>query len=163
MERKEGIARAATAATEMVRAAQRGMAAAFDTARVDVLATVAAGPLRPREIGAELQMAPSSITRHVQALEDAGQVTVSADPTDARTCLVAISDAGRTELTTLADAGAATFGDVLAEWSDEDVHTLATLLTRLTRDWAERGPAARRRVTPSRPPRWRYAPPPGEA
>jgi DNA-binding MarR family transcriptional regulator len=112
--------------------------------------------MRPSAISEQLDMAPSSVTRHVQALEDAGHVTVRPDPQDARTCLIEATTAGSTELEQLELAGLATFDDVVADWSVRDLQQLAKLMKRLTEDWARRGPAARRRVRTT--PRWRYRP-----
>ncbi len=101
-------------------------------------------------------MAPSSVTRHVQALEDAGQVTVEADPADARTCLIEVTEAGTKELEHLEAAGLTVFAEVVAEWSEDDLRTLTSLLTRLTDDWEQRGPAAKRDNHPKKEPRWRF-------
>jgi DNA-binding MarR family transcriptional regulator len=131
----------------------------FDARHAGVLHVVAAqGPVRPSAIGELLDMAPSSVTRHVQALEDAGQVVVRADPADARTCLIEVTEAGSIELGDLEEAGLTVFAEVVAEWSVEDLATLTRLLHRLTDDWARRGPAAKRRNQPKREPRWRFRP-----
>ena len=136
------------------------MARAFDAARVGVLRAVAPLPLHPSEISERLDMAPSSVTRHTQALEDAGHVVVEPDPSDGRTCLVRATPDGLDELDRLEQAGLATFERVVAEWDLDDVRTLTRLMRRLTEDWAERGAAARREVRPPRPPRWRFRPHP---
>lgn len=149
--------RAAQATVSLVAAAQRGIADAFDVSRVGVLRAVAQdGPLRPAAIGSRQRMARSSVTRHVQALQDAGQVDVVADPQDGRTCLVSATDAGRAELDQIDDIGGAAFAAVVADWTDEDLEALTRLLGRLQQDWAERGRAARRSTTPAQPPRWRH-------
>jgi DNA-binding MarR family transcriptional regulator len=142
----------------LVSEAQRGMARAFDAPRVGVLRVVADGPQRPSEIGERLDMAPSSVTRHVQALEDAGHVTVEADPFDARTCFVDATPDGREELHRLEQLGLAAFEQVTAEWDVDDLATLTRLLRRLTEDWAERGTSARRPARHGKAPRWRYRP-----
>jgi DNA-binding MarR family transcriptional regulator len=147
----------ARATTRLVTEAQQGMAKSFDTPRVGVLQVVAGqGPVRPGAIGERLDMAPSSVTRHVQALEDAGHVLVEADPSDARTCLISVTEAGQAELDHLEQIGLAVFADVVADWSAEDLTTLARLMGRLTDDWAARGPAAKRGNKPNREPRWRF-------
>jgi DNA-binding MarR family transcriptional regulator len=157
MERKTAVAELSRSAFTLITDAQRAMSRSFDVPRVGVLRTVAAaGPLRPSGIAEALNMAPSSVTRHVQALEDAGQVAVQPDPADARTCLIELTEAGQTELDQLTEAGDAVFGRVVADWDVEDLQVLARLMTRLTADWAERGPAARKHARST--PRWRYAP-----
>src|SRR5262245_43048456 len=156
MERTNAVRELNRATFVLVSEAQRGMARAFDAPRVGVLRVVADGPSRPSEIGEALDMAPSSVTRHVQALEDAGHVRVEADPFDARTCLVQATDDGVEELRKLEQLGLAAFEQVVAEWDLEDVATLTRLVRRLTEDWAERGAAARRQPRPGKAPRWRF-------
>jgi DNA-binding MarR family transcriptional regulator len=163
MERTNAVLELSRATFVLVSEAQRGMAKAFDAPRVGVLRAVADGPLRPSEIGERLDMAPSSVTRHVQALEDAGQVTVEADPYDARTCLVQASEDGVEELTRLEQLGLTAFEQVVAEWDADDIATLTRLVTRLTKDWAERGAAARRPARPGKAPRWRFKPQEGQS
>jgi DNA-binding MarR family transcriptional regulator len=156
MERTDVVRELSRAAFVLVSEAQRGMARAFDAPRVGVLRVVAEGPLRPSEIGERLDMAPSSVTRHVQALEDAGHVSVEADPFDARTCLVEATPDGVEELTRLEQLGLAAFEEVVAGWDVKDLATLTRLLRRLTEDWAERGTAARRQPRSGKAPRWRF-------
>ncbi|MEU4196687.1 MarR family winged helix-turn-helix transcriptional regulator [Kribbella sp. NPDC026611] len=157
------LVRALTRATvALVGDAQRGMARAFDVPRVNVLRVVGAEVQRPSVIGERLGMAPSSVTRNIQALEDAGQVTVEIDPDDGRTCLVSATAAGLSELQQLDDIGATVFGAVVEDWSDSDIKTLTRLLERLTSDWAQRGPSARRRTRPTTNPRWRHRPEPAD-
>lgn len=143
----------------LVAEAQRGMDRNVDLPRVSVLGLVARqGPVRPGEVARQLQMAASTVTRHVQALEDAGQLTVRPDPHDARTCLLEPTDAGRGELAALQRAGVDTFAAVVEDWPDADIPTLAELLGRLRRDWEERGERARAHPSPDRQPRWRRPP-----
>jgi DNA-binding MarR family transcriptional regulator len=140
----------------LVGEAQRGIARNTDAPRVAVLGVVAGeGPVRPGAVARRLDMAPSSVTRHVQALEDAGQLSVRPDPDDARTCLLELTPAGRAELDELAQVGAQTFAAVVEDWPDDDLEALARLIGRLRRDWAEREETARRRPAPDRTPRWR--------
>jgi DNA-binding MarR family transcriptional regulator len=161
MERKTAILEVSRSAFSLITEAQQAMAKAFDVPRVGVLRTVAlSGPLRPSAVSEQLDMAPSSVTRHIQALEDAGDLTVRVDPTDARTCLIEVTKAGRTELARLEELGQAVFEEVVADWSVRDLQMLARLMRRLTTDWAQRGPSARRRHAHSDgQPRWRFRPP----
>jgi DNA-binding MarR family transcriptional regulator len=163
MERTEVVRAVNRATFRLVTDAQRGMGRSFDAPRVGVLQVVAAqGPVRPGTIGEQLDMAPSSVTRHVQALEDAGHLAVQADPDDARTCLIEVTEAGQEELGRLETAGLAVFAEVVAGWTVEEMGTLARLMERLTDDWARHGAAARTRNQPKREPRWRYRPHPTE-
>jgi DNA-binding MarR family transcriptional regulator len=109
-------------------------------------------------VAQRLGMPASTVTRHVQALEDAAQVSVRPDPHDARTCLVEATAAGRAEMDGLERVGAERFAAVIEHWPDRDIDTLAELITRLRRDWAEREETARRRQPANRQPRWRRPP-----
>lgn len=159
MERTDAVRDLNRATFVLVTEAQRGMARAFDAPRVGVLRAVAPGRLRPSEISERLDMAPSSVTRHVQALEDAGHVSVEPDPSDARTCLIEATPAGIAELNQLERIGLDAFEQVVQDWEVEDLRTLTRLLRRLTADWSERGTSARRQARPGNVPRWRFRPP----
>ncbi|HZE41324.1 MAG TPA: MarR family transcriptional regulator [Stackebrandtia sp.] len=158
MERNNAVLELNRATFVLVTEAHRGMARAFDAARVGVLQAVAPNPLRPSEIGERLDMAPSSVTRHTQALEDAGHVSVEADPDDGRTCLIRATPDGIEELQRLEQIGNDAFSRVVSDWTTDDLHTLTRLLRRLTSDWAERGASARARARQTKPTRWRFRP-----
>lgn len=53
------------------------------------------GPITPGEIGAQLAMAPQSLTRPLAALEQRGYVVRTPDPADGRGALVSATGAGR--------------------------------------------------------------------
>ncbi|GAB3400958.1 MarR family winged helix-turn-helix transcriptional regulator [Flindersiella endophytica] len=156
MERKDVVRGLNRATFELGSDAQRGMARSFDVPRVGVLRSVANEKLRPSEIGERLDMAPSSVTRHVQALEDAGHVSVEPHPDDARTCLVLATAAGVEELDKLERAGLEAFEQVVQDWDEADLRELTRLLWRLATDWSERGATARRQPKPGSVPRWRF-------
>src|SRR4029453_14643392 len=103
---KGDIRRLSQAVTALTTAAARGMSRAFDAPRVGVLGlAVPRGEVTPSEAAAELDLPASSITRHTQALEDAGQVTVVRNPHDARSCLIRPTAAGVAELWGIEEAG----------------------------------------------------------
>ncbi len=65
------------------------------TTQYSLLACVdSLGPLPPGEIARHLSMDPSTLTRNLQPLEDAGWVRVDAGP-DARSRLVVVTETGR--------------------------------------------------------------------
>ncbi len=67
--------------------------------RYGVLNIIAAQELmRPTEIADELDMMPSSVSRHLQALLAEGLVAVSGNPDDRRSSLVTSTDTGRAPL-----------------------------------------------------------------
>jgi DNA-binding MarR family transcriptional regulator len=84
--------------------------------------------VRPSEIAAELGVHQSSVTRQVQALEETGQVEVTADPADRRSCFVALSPAGRAELDRLNQVGLGRFAKFVGDWDPEEVRELTRLL-----------------------------------
>jgi DNA-binding MarR family transcriptional regulator len=140
------VRRLSRAIAELATAATRGMSRAFDINRVGLLRlAVERGPITPGEAAAELDLPASSVTRHAQALAEAGQVAIGRNPGDARSALISATDRGRAELEALDGAGAQVFGGVVEGWSEEDVEALARLAERLAADWAARGAQARRR------------------
>ncbi|AKU14715.1 hypothetical protein VV02_00550 [Luteipulveratus mongoliensis] len=128
----------------------------LDLTRVRVLGTVAAqGPIRPSAIAAGLGLTASATSRHLTALERAGQVTVEPDSHDSRTFLVRQTERGTAEVDTTIQAGSAVFAEVIADWSDEDVATARDLITRLNEAWEQRGESAAPAAAPGAGPRWR--------
>lgn len=100
--------------------------------RLSVLQLIAANPgVSPKAIAAELDLHPSSITRQVQALEEAGHVAVVANQEDRRSCRLTLTDAGREELNRLTQIGLGRFATFVAAWDAEEVRTLARLLWKL--------------------------------
>jgi DNA-binding MarR family transcriptional regulator len=161
---KRDLERLSRAVAVLAASATRGMSRAFDVNRVGVLRlAVGRGQVTPSEAAGELDLPPSSVTRHVQALEAAGHVAVTRSPDDARSCLVRPTGAGRAEVQAIERAGLEVFAGVVADWAPEDVRTLATLTERLTADWSARGPAQQARVRRTRPvARWQHDPIPAD-
>jgi DNA-binding MarR family transcriptional regulator len=159
------IRRLSQAVTALTTAAARGMSRAFDVHRVGVLGlAVTRGEVTPSEAAAELDLPASSITRHTQALEDAGQVTVVRNPHDARSCLIRPTAAGVAELRGIEEAGLEVFRGVVGDWTAEEVRTMAALTERLTAAWATHGRAQQARVRRTRPvSRWQHDPLPTDA
>jgi DNA-binding MarR family transcriptional regulator len=97
-----------------------------------VLQVIGAHPgVSPKAIAAELGLHPSSITRQVQVLEDAGQVVVVANQEDQRSCQITLTDAGQQALNQLTRIGFDRFALFVADWDAEDVRTLTRLLLKL--------------------------------
>ncbi len=144
----------ALAVMDLIETGQRRIARKLDLTRLRILATVAdQGPLRPRELATELGLTASAVSRHLAALEDAGEVAITPDPADARTFLVAVTRAGRRGLTAATDTGTAAFVSVVADWTDVQVIEALRGVNRLNEVWAEHhrrtdppAPAANRAV-----------------
>lgn len=95
--------------------------------------------VRPSQLAEQLSVHPSLVTRQIQELEDAGYVAVEADPADARSVLVSITDAGTEEQRRLAQIGLDRFALFVADWQAEEVRTLTKLLEKLERSKAAAG------------------------
>lgn len=144
----------ARAVMELIDQGHRRISRRIDLTRVRVLGLLSArGPLRPRDIAAELGLTASATSRHLTALERDGHVAVEADPADSRTFLVRVAPAGQAEIDATVDAGAAVFAQVIADWPAEDVTAARVLIARLNEAWARRGDAP----TPPAGPRWQRA------
>jgi len=100
-----------------------------------VLGVLAAdGPTSVNAIADALRLDPSTVTRQVLAMEQAGQVVRAADASDGRVTLVRPTDEGLAALARTRDVRAAVYGEVLAAWPGDDLAELARLLTRLNED-----------------------------
>lgn len=95
-----------------------------------VLQIAARGRVHPSVIAAELGIHQSSVTRRVQALVEAGLVSVVPDQADGRARYVVLTDSGRDEVTRLTEVGMQRFASFVADWDADDVRTLSRLLTR---------------------------------
>src|ERR1700710_355997 len=102
------------------------------------LATInRSGPLTPSELAESERVKRPSMTRTLACLEREGLVERTPDPTDGRSFLVAINDAGRERMTLLRRRKSAYLARRLRELSPEEVETLARaaeLLERMGED-----------------------------
>jgi DNA-binding MarR family transcriptional regulator len=97
-----------------------------------LLQVIAGGDaMRPSEIATRQRVHQSLVTRQIRELEDAGYVTVTANPDDGRSCLVALTPSGGDELVRLTRIGLERFGLFVSDWKPEEVRTLAQLLEKL--------------------------------
>ncbi len=92
-----------------------------------------ANRLRRVDLAGRLNVSQSTVTRLALPLEKLGFVRREADPRDARVGYVVLTKAGRQRVAearvTLERMAAAIFSD---RWSDKEVATLASLLSRFT-------------------------------
>ena len=106
--------------------------------------------IRPSEIADLQQVHPSLVTRQVRELEDADFVTVTADPSDRRSCQVALTSRGSDEQRRLVEFGLKRFALFVREWEPDQVRTLTALLWKLQASMAtasdreQRRPSGRR-------------------
>jgi DNA-binding MarR family transcriptional regulator len=124
-----------------------------DAAALSVLQVLAwaerntpAQQIRPKDIASALGVHRSAVTHQLQALEEAGQVTLTVDPADRRSWFVALTDTGRQELERLTTIGLDRFASFVADWDAQEVRTLTRLLVKFDASKGEVG----RRAPPSR-------------
>jgi DNA-binding MarR family transcriptional regulator len=105
---------------------------------VSALATInRSGPLTPSEIADIERVKRPSMTRTLGCLEREGLIERTPDPTDGRSFLVAINDAGRERMTRLRRRKNAYLARRLRDLDPEEVETLARaaeLLERMRED-----------------------------
>jgi DNA-binding MarR family transcriptional regulator len=111
--------------------------------------------VRPKQIAAALGVHRSAVTHQLQALEEAGQVSLTVDPADRRSWFVALTDTGHAELERLTTIGLDRFASFVADWDAQEVRTLTRLLVKFDASKAEvgrRSPPSRGRRRPPPPP-----------
>jgi DNA-binding MarR family transcriptional regulator len=107
------------------------------------------GTVRPSDLATTLHLDLSTISRHLQALEQQGFVQRTADPDDARAQRISVTTNGADLLTRLLQHRAAAIRDAVAHWPAADRHTLRRLLCLLADDLAQVG--QRSAPAPARP------------
>jgi DNA-binding MarR family transcriptional regulator len=95
------------------------------------LAGTEKGRLKPSQAAAVLEIAFPSVTRHVRALQEKGMITIAPDADDGRSYAISLSKAGEAALRDYRDGLVTKFSPAVADWSPEELTTLATQLTRL--------------------------------
>lgn len=96
-----------------------------------VLTRLGAASARPGDLATQLGVTASAVSRAVSSLEGLGYVARATDPTDARACFLALTDAGTEELGRLRHAQARTVSRLLEDWDDPKALELSTLLGEL--------------------------------
>lgn len=95
-----------------------------------LLRIVEEGPLRPTALSALLEVDLSVVSRQIRSLEDAGFVSRSDDPADARATLIVATPAGLDAFEAIAQRRSEVLGEVLVGWPEEDVAEFVRMLTR---------------------------------
>lgn len=101
------------------------------TARVLVRAVERLGPVRATVVAEVTGLSRPVVSRRVTSLVAAGHLGVAPDPEDGRASLLELAPAGRALLDQLDAHGDETFADVVGEFADDDLRTLAALLGRM--------------------------------
>jgi DNA-binding MarR family transcriptional regulator len=89
------------------------------------------GPQRSSALAAGACVDPSTVSRQVAQLVQAGLVERRADPHDGRATLLAATAQGTARHRAVRERRDRAFARLVADWPDEDVTTLAALLDRL--------------------------------
>jgi DNA-binding MarR family transcriptional regulator len=107
------------------------------------LATLA--PIRLSDLSVALDLDPSTVSRHIKALWNAGLVGRESDPDDGRAALLSPTEAGHRSLEASRALRLRALADSMASWPQADRSRLVELLERLVddsdRDAAGRTPA----------------------
>jgi DNA-binding MarR family transcriptional regulator len=89
------------------------------------------GPLRVSDLGTQMQLDKSTVSRQIDAAERAGLVERTVDATDARARLVGLTATGRERLTEVQVQRRADWERQLAGWTRDEVVALTRLLAKL--------------------------------
>ena len=126
------VTRLRVAIARLSRRLRRHEVAGLTPSQLAALATVErSGPLRLGDLAAAEGIAPSTLTRVVTVLEEAGLVARRPDPSDARASTIAITDLGRQTMDQLRDEGTALLAQSLLLLSAEQRAALAAALPSL--------------------------------
>jgi DNA-binding MarR family transcriptional regulator len=114
---------------------------------------VRTGPLRQSALAELVHADPSTVSRHVAALIDAGLVRRVPDATDGRASQLVVTDAGRAALDGVRAEREAALARATAGWDRADLATLTTLFGRFVDDLATLLPADPNPLPPVSSPR----------
>lgn len=90
-----------------------------------------AGEIRASDLASRLLVTKTSISRYVKDMLRGRLLIQRPDPTDGRASLLSVSAAGRRALAQREARRGAWLDEVCADWTNEEVATLAALLQRL--------------------------------
>lgn len=88
------------------------------------------GPVRASALVEDFGIDKGAVSRQAQHLVDLDLLTRTRDPDDGRATLLAVSDDGRARLDRVRRARSERFGQLLGEWSDDELADFAGRLSR---------------------------------
>lgn len=113
----------------------RGTGEAVDDLTYPVLSGLArTGPSSAADLGREIGLDRTTVTRRADRLERAGLLQRRPDPADGRATLLALTDEGRAVIAATRQRLAAGIEDALATWPQADAQAFARLLRRFLDD-----------------------------
>ena len=86
--------------------------------------------MRPTALAGLLDVDLSVVSRQIRSLEDAGFVSRTADPADARASLIAATPSGREAFESTARQRSEVLGEVLVGWPEVDRAEFVRMLSR---------------------------------
>lgn len=113
----------------------------LDRSAYVLLVTLLERPQRVGELAEVLTLDVSTVSRQVQALEEAGLARREPHPTDRRSSLLVITDAGAVVVQAHRRARRSLFAEVLGDVPTADLQAVADVLHRLATGIAERAGA----------------------
>ncbi|MFE0463948.1 MarR family winged helix-turn-helix transcriptional regulator [Kitasatospora sp. NPDC058965] len=114
-----------------------GLGAAVDELTYPVLSGLArTGPCSAADLGREIGLDRTTVTRRADRLEEAGLLRREADPADRRATLLHLTDTGDEAVTATRERLAARIEDALAAWPASQARDFAQLL----RQFVDQGP-----------------------
>ncbi|WP_128422798.1 MarR family winged helix-turn-helix transcriptional regulator [Frankia sp. EI5c] len=160
MDREEQVAQLADDLARLLRGLARARSQFLARARNDMewaaqilISHLAAnGPMRLGALATSVQSDPSTVSRQIAGLVRDGYVERRADPDDGRAVVLGVTEAGRQVHRDHIRVRNERYSAMLANWSSEDVVTLAALLRRFGNameihqpTWSASGPTTRLR------------------
>jgi DNA-binding MarR family transcriptional regulator len=88
------------------------------------------GPVRSSDAARDLGLSRASISRRVSWLEAEGLIDAAPDPDDGRASLLTLTELGEQRLQSLSKMGADAMREIVEDFSDHELETLARLLAR---------------------------------
>lgn len=125
------IGRAANSRRAAQRRAERAGTALTTAAVATLSAVYRHGPIRARSVAEVAELEPSRVSREVRSLVEAGFVEQRADADDRRAVLLVVTPQGKRAFERYRRAADELLDELMASWSDRDLHTLSSLLKRL--------------------------------
>ncbi|WP_431683199.1 MarR family winged helix-turn-helix transcriptional regulator [Kitasatospora sp. KL5] len=108
-----------------------GLGEAVDELTYPVLSGLArTGPASAADLGREIGLDRTTVTRRADRLERAGLLQRQPDPADGRATLLALTDGGHTVISATRQRLASGIEDSLATWPQADAQAFARLLRR---------------------------------
>ncbi len=88
------------------------------------------GPMRPSAVVDAFDLDKGAVSRHIHTLIELGLVARERDPDDGRAWVVSATEDAKSRVAALVEARRERLGQLLEEWSDEDLEAFVATLGR---------------------------------